>query len=77
MAEGLLGETVGALAVVASLMYLALQIRSQNRESRIASVHELNESFRQAIMSFQNAELADVFTRAKDSFETLPEPERL
>jgi hypothetical protein len=68
---------VGAAAVVVSLLYLAVQIRSQNRESRIASVHQLNESFRDAITAFQNPELANVFVRAKDNFASLPETERL
>ncbi len=71
------GETVGAFAVVVTLIYLANQIRSQNRESRIASVHELTEAFRGAIMSFQNPNLADVFVRAKTDFQELSEPERL
>ena len=76
-AIGAIGETVGAFAIVLSLLYLAIQIRSQGRESRIASVHELNESFRQAITAFQNPNLADVFARAKDDFESLPETERV
>lgn len=72
-----IAETVGTIAVVVSLWYLAIQIRSQCRESRVASVHELNESFRSAITSFQNSELADLFARAKNDFESLPEAERL
>ena len=70
-------EIVGTIAVVVSIVYLSIQIRSQSRESRIASVHELNESFRNAITSFQNPGLADLFARAKDDFESLPEAERL
>lgn len=76
-AIGAITEIVGTAAVVVSLLYLAIQLRSQHRESRIASVHELNESFRDAITSFQNPELADLFSRAKDDFESLPETERL
>lgn len=70
-------EIIGTIAVVVSLVYLSLQLRSQNRESRIASVHELNESFRNAITSFQHSELAALFIRAKDNFESLTEVERL
>lgn len=76
-AIGALGEIVGAFAVVLSLLYVAMQIRSQNRESRIAAVHELNESFRGALTSFQNPNLADLFVRGKDDFESLPEAERV
>lgn len=76
-AIGAIGETVGALGVVITLIYLATQIRSQNRESRIAAVHELTEAFRGAIMSFQDPNLAAIFVRAKENFEDLPEEERL
>lgn len=76
-AAGAIAEVIGTAAVVVSLLYLALQIRSQYRESRIASVHDLNESFRDAITSFQDSDLADVFVRAKADFESLPESERL
>lgn len=76
-ALGAIGDIVGAFGVVISLLYLAIQIRAQNRESRIASVHELTESFRDAILSFQNPNLADVWARAKTDFESLSETERL
>lgn len=76
-AIGAIGEIIGALAVFLSLIYLARQIRNQNRESMAASVHELNEAYRNSIMSFQNPNLAEVFTRAKNDFESLNETERL
>ncbi len=44
-AIGAVGEIFGALAVVVSLVYLATQIRSQNRESRIAASHEITTAF--------------------------------
>lgn len=76
-AVGAIGQMVAAIAVVVSLAYLASQIRSHSRESRVASVHELTEAFRGAITSFQDPNLADVFVRAKNGFEDLPEAERL
>ena len=74
---GAISDTIAAIGVILSLIYLASEIRTHNKESRIASVHELNEAFRSAISSFQDPDLADVFTRAKDDFEQLPESERL
>ena len=68
---------IGALGVILSLIYLGRQIQLQNRESRIASIHDLNESYRNSIMSFQDPELAKIFTKAKDDFEHLSEAERL
>ena len=72
-----ISEVVGAVAIVVSLVYLAIQIRSQNREARVASIHELNESFRNAITSFQDPGLAELFARARNDFDSLPEAQRL
>ena len=74
---GLIEGIISSLGVVLSLVYLATQIRAQNRESRISSIHDINESFRNAISSFQDPVLADLFARAKDDFESLTETERL
>ena len=43
-AIGAVGEIIGALAVVASLVYQAIQICSQNRETRMLAVHALRAS---------------------------------
>lgn len=72
-----IAEIIGTAAVVVSIIYLATQVRLQSRESRIASVHELAESFRNSIASFQDPQLAALFARAKDDFLSLPEAERL
>jgi hypothetical protein len=76
-ATGAIGEIIGAGAVVLSLLYLAIQIRTQNREARIASVHEVSESFRSAISSFQDPNLAELFTRGRDNFDALTDSERV
>ena len=76
-AIGAVGETVGALAVVISLVYLATQIRNQNREAKISSVHEITEAFRQAITSFQDAQRATVYTKALNDYDGLSEAEKL
>ncbi len=76
-AIGAIGEITGAFAVVISLVYLASQIRNQNRESRIASMHEITEAFRNAITSFQDPQRADVFTKALNEFDVLDDSQRL
>ncbi len=40
-----IGEIVGALAVVITLVYLAIQIREQNRESRAAAIDSLSQQW--------------------------------
>ena len=76
-AIGAIGEIIGAFAVVFSLAYLATQIRSQNREARIASIHEVVEAFRIAITSFQDPQRAVVYTKALNGFDDLNDAERL
>ena len=76
-ALGAIGEIIGAFAVVISLIYLASQIRTQNKETRIASVHDISEAFRSGITSFQDAQRADVYTKALNSFDELTNSEKL
>ena len=76
-AAGAIGEIFGALAVVMSLIYLATQIRTQNREAKISSVHEITEAFRLAITSFQDEQRAVVYTKALNGFDSLTDSEKL
>lgn len=76
-AIGAVGEIIGAIAVVVSLAYLGVQIRIQNRESRIASVHEVLEGFRTEISAFRNAELAELLAKGAKDFEVLSETEKI
>ena len=76
-AIGAIGEFGGAFAVVVSLVYLASQIRAQNREARGASVHEISGAFRDAISSLQGPEQAEVFSTAVKSFDALTDIQRL
>jgi hypothetical protein len=43
---GAIAESVGALGVIASLAYLAIQIRDGTRATRRTNAHDVNESFR-------------------------------
>ena len=46
-------------------------------QSRRSSIHELHESFRSAIVSFQDPALAEVFSRAKNGLDNISETEQL
>ncbi|HUE87962.1 MAG TPA: hypothetical protein VMO26_17960 [Vicinamibacterales bacterium] len=72
-----ISDIVATVAVVISLLYLANQIRAQNREARIAAVHEISEAFRNATAHTQDAALASVYVRGKNDFEALEETERM
>ena len=76
-AVGAVGEFVGAAAVVISVLYLASQVRTQNRESRIAGAHEIFEAFRNVAISFQDPGNASVMLKAANDYESLEEVERI
>jgi hypothetical protein len=76
-AFGAIGEILGAAAVVVSLAYLAIQIRRQNEESRLAAMHEISVGFRESISSFLDSDLVDIFLKANVDVNTLSDNERL
>ena len=76
-AAGAVGEIVGAIAVVASLAYLAVQIRTQNREARAASVHEVLQHYSNAVSRLHEPEMADIWVAAMESFDGLTPSQRL
>jgi hypothetical protein len=66
-AIGALGELVGAIAVVISVLYLAGQVRSQVRETKLNAIHEVSHGFREGIAAtFLDKQLAELFVAAKD-----------
>ena len=77
-AIGALGEMLGALAVVISVLYLALQVRSQIKEAQLASIHEVSEGFRDGIAAtFMDRHLSQVFISGKDDPTQLSDAERI
>ena len=73
---GAIGEFIGSIAVVISLLYLASQFRTQNKEARAAAMHEIWVAFREAISSLGDPQVADVYTRAL-SGDSLTDTEQL
>jgi len=70
-------DAVGAVAVVFSLIYLAIQIRAQNRESRAASIHDILEAFRTVQSPLAEESNAQLYIKAMEDFESLSDAERL
>ena len=64
-AIGALSEFVGAIAVVITLVYLAIQIRQNTRAIRLDTGHDITEEYRDifALMA-ENRELAELVHRA-------------
>ena len=74
-AIGAVGEIIGALAVVISLLYLAVQIRTQNKQARLSALHEMSKEFREATASFAHQGVADIFIRANEDYGSISDAE--
>jgi hypothetical protein len=69
-AIGAVGDVVGGIAVVATLFYLALQIRQNTRMSRAAMTKDLLLASRSAIMDCtSNDRLAGIWAEIRDDFD--------
>ena len=77
-AAGAIGEIVGAVAVVVSISYLAIQIRSQTREARLTATRELARDYRHVIETITGDEqLFAVYQKAMENFDALSAEERV
>jgi hypothetical protein len=76
-AIGAIGEIVGAIAVFGSLIFLGIQIKSQNRESRFAAMHEISEAFRDSISQSVDPAIAQILVKAGQGFDSISDSEKL
>jgi hypothetical protein len=74
-AIGAIGEIIGALAVVVSLVYLALQIRSQNAQAKLSSLHDMSRDLRATSAMFATKNISQIFIRANQDYNSLTEAE--
>lgn len=76
-AVGILAEVVAALAVIASVAYLALQIRQQTKSSRAEAIRGNVEGDSAMLAVAQDADLARIFVKALSRFSDLDPAEAL
>lgn len=67
-AVGAIGEIVGATAVVVSLLYLAIQIRTQNRESRLAAMNQTVAAQREGLKWLSEPQVTEDFLTVIEDF---------
>jgi hypothetical protein len=72
-----IAEIVGAIAVVISLMYLAMQIREQTKQARSAAMHDMSVGFRDVVAGFGEASVAKLFIKGRESVDELADDELL
>ena len=73
---GNLGDFIGGIAVIATLAYLAFQMRQNTETVRANSVRELTESILRATGALIEAENAEVYLRGAQSYSSLTVEER-
>ena len=76
-AIGTIAEIVGAAAVVISLLYVAIQIRQNTRQIRVATHEGTTRDFRQFTREVLTAGLTDVFVRGLEDPESLDDSQKL
>ena len=77
-AIGAIGEIVGAVAVVATLLYLARDIRQNSRSLAISALRDTTANWNQwGQMVATSADLADIVVRGNRSIGELSETEAL
>jgi len=73
-----LGEIIAAVAVVVSLLYLAIQIRQNTKAVRTSNFHGITDSFNQINNTIANDEsLARIFHVGMADFSQLNEDEKI
>ena len=73
-----IGQLVAAIGVIPSLIYLAVQIREQNKERRRAGINILTAQWSELVKTAQESrEFAEVFLEGMRSFRDLDGPDKL
>src|SRR5437764_6755357 len=67
-----LGQIVGAIAVVISVIYLALQVRSNARQTRLASMRSMSDAFNGFLQGLAgNPQMGDLWYRGVTDYESI------
>jgi len=72
-----IGQFVGALAVVISLIYLANEVRSSARATRLAGMRSTLDAFNRVALRLTEPNLAELYTRGLDDFESFEGADRV
>ena len=76
-AIGAVGEIIGALAVVFSLLFLGFQLRQNTQSIRRSTRAHVTETVADTLAVMQGAEFAEVVTQGFASYRQLPPREQL
>ncbi len=74
---GAIGEAIGGLAIIISLIYVGLQIRQNTRANRAATTQPFVDSFSGPSLKLIGSEFTKVFSRGLEGLEQLEGSERI
>ncbi len=78
MELGAIGELVGGVAVIGSLIYLGLQVRQSNRLTRAETAQAFVHAYNRDVLSpLQDPAVAKTFRRGMNDFESLNQEEQI
>src|SRR6187551_3814115 len=67
-----LGQIIGAMAVVISVIYLALQVRSNARQTRLASMRSMSDAFNGFLQGLAgNPQMGELWYRGVTDYESI------
>jgi len=76
-AVGAIGEIVGAVMVLVTLVYLSIQIRNNTKEVQSENVHRVTDSFNQLnLLVASDERLAELWHRGMANYDDLSDTER-
>ena len=76
-AIGAIGETVGAIAVIATLIYLASQIRQLKQQNAQATMQHIADSMNHFMDMLASEANASLVVQGKESYKRLSEADKL
>jgi hypothetical protein len=67
-----IGQIVGAVGVIISVIYLALQVRSNARQTRLASMRSMSDAFNQWLYGLAgNPQIGDLYYRGMRDLQSI------
>ena len=76
MELGAIGELVGALAVVGSLLFVGLQVRQSNALNRAESIRAFARDYNSFLLQLKDPDFVDIWRKGTTDFESLSKREQ-
>ena len=70
-------EILGLATVVISVLYLAIQVRSQTREYRLSGIHEVSTNLMDSYAAPQDPAMAELWAKGTKDFDSLSEAQKI